>query len=126
MTRPQGHETHEEPSRVHQLKKAIYELKQSSRAWFDKFSTIVAQYGLKTCVLDHSRFVQHSSTGSIVLIVYMNDIVISGMISHGITALKHYLGTYFHMKGLAHIHYFLGTEVARSPQGLSLSQRKYR
>jgi len=47
------------------------------RAWLDKFNTIIAQYGLKR-VSNHSIFVWHSSAGSIVLTVYVNDIVIYG------------------------------------------------
>jgi hypothetical protein len=57
--------------------------------------------------------------------VYVNDIIISGSDSTGIADLKRYLGQRFHTKDLGTLHYFLGIEVARSSQGLYLSQRKY-
>ena len=38
------------------LKKAIYGLKQSLCAWFEKFSSIVVIYGFRRCVVDHSVF----------------------------------------------------------------------
>ena len=58
--------------------------------------------------------------GSIVLVVIVDDIVISEDDLHGITALKHYLKHYlsnhFHMKNPGHLRYSFRIEVARSPQ----------
>ena len=95
------------------LKKVIYGLKQSPRAWFDKFSIVVAQYCLKRCVSDHSLFVRHTSAGSIVLVEYVDDIVISGDDLHGIMALKQYLSTHFHMKYFGHLCYFPDVGLSR-------------
>lgn len=75
--------------------------------------------------LHHSIFVRRSSAGTIVLIVYVDDSIISGDDSMGIANLKCYLGTHFQTKDLASLRYFLGIEVTRSSQGISLSQRKY-
>jgi len=55
----------------------------TSRIWFDKFSTIVAYYGLRQNSSDHSVFVRHSSTGTIILTVYV-DIVVIGDDHQGI------------------------------------------
>ncbi|RVW87892.1 Retrovirus-related Pol polyprotein from transposon RE1 [Vitis vinifera] len=48
---------------VCKLKKAIYGLKQSLRAWFDKFSQVVFVAGFMRSQADHSVFVRHSSSG---------------------------------------------------------------
>ena len=104
---------------------ALYGLKQSPRAWFNCFSAVVLGYGFQRSTYDYSVFVRHSSIGIVVLIVYVDDIIISGIDSIGIANLKRYLGQHFHTKDLGTLHYFLGIEVARSSQGLYLSQRKY-
>jgi len=100
-------------------------LKQFSRAWFDKFSTIVAHYGLRRSSSDHSIFVRHSSVGVINFTVYVDDIIVTRDDHQGVIQLKAYLSSYFHMKDIDFLRYFLGIEVVCSPKDLSLSHRKY-
>ena len=114
MVQPPEYEIQGEPSRVYRLKKAIYGLKQSPRAWFEKFCTIVAQHGLKRCISDHLLYVYYSFACGIVSTVYMNNVIISGDDLHRITTLKEYLSTHFHMKDLDNIHYILRYRVSRS------------
>ncbi|KAK2978835.1 hypothetical protein RJ640_030646 [Escallonia rubra] len=49
----------------------------------------------------------------------------AGTDSTKISWLKHYLDTKFHIKDIGKIKYFLSIEVARSSNGVTLSQRKY-
>ena len=100
-------------------------MKQSPHAWFDRFSAVVLGYGFQRSTSDHSVFVRHSSNGTIVLIVYVDDIIISGSDSTSIADSKTYLSKYFHTKDLGALRYFLGIEVTRSSQGVFFSQRKY-
>ena len=75
---------------------------------------------------DHSVFYHHTSTGQcIYLIVYVDDIVITGSDQDGIQKLKQYLFSYFQTKDLGKLKYFLGIEVAQSNSGVVISQRKY-
>ena len=57
------------------LRKAIYGLNQSSRAWFQKFSHVVLGNGFRQCVVDHSVFTKSSAAGYVFLAVYVDDIV---------------------------------------------------
>ncbi|XP_077217898.1 uncharacterized protein LOC143852403 [Tasmannia lanceolata] len=112
-------------SSVCRLRKSIYGLKQSPRAWFGRFSDAIMHYGMKQCAVDHSVFSSHSTTGCVLLIVYVDDIIITGSDSEGIRRLKTFLQNEFSTKDLGRLRYFLGIEVAYSTRGLSLSQRKY-
>ncbi|RVW40309.1 Retrovirus-related Pol polyprotein from transposon RE1 [Vitis vinifera] len=61
----------------------------------------------------------------IYLVVYVDDIVITGHYQDGIQKLKQHLFTHFQTKDLGKLKYFLGIEIAQSSSGVVLSQRKY-
>ncbi|XP_070044037.1 uncharacterized mitochondrial protein AtMg00810-like [Nicotiana tomentosiformis] len=101
-------------------------LKQSPRAWFGKFSTIIQEFGMTRSEADHSVFYRHSAPNLyIYLVVYVDDIVITGNDQDGITNLKQHLFQHFQTKDLGRLKYFLGIEVAQSSSGIVISQRKY-
>ena len=63
--------------------------------------------------VDHSIFYHHTSTGQYVyLIVYVDDIVITGNDQDGIQKLKQHLFSHFQTKDLGKLKYFLSIKVA--------------
>ena len=74
---------------------------------------------------DHSVFYRNSYSGIILLVMYVNDIVITGSDSKGISSLKSFFQSQFHTKDLGMLRYFLGIEVIQRKHGIFLSQRKY-
>ncbi|KAK8954626.1 hypothetical protein KSP39_PZI001744 [Platanthera zijinensis] len=124
MQQPPGFETTGE-SLVCHLRKSIYGLKQSPRAWFEKFSKVVCTSGFTRSSADFSLFTHHRSTGTVILLVYVDDILITGNDTVGIQQIKEQLNSAFQTKDLGNLRYFLGLEVARRSDGLVLSQRKY-
>lgn len=125
MEQPPGFVAQGESGRVCHLRKSLYGLKQSPRAWFGKFSQAVEKFGMMKSKSDHSVFYKQSEAGIILLVVYVDDIVITGSDTTGISSLKSFLHTQFHTKDLGMLKYFLGVEVTRSKTGIFLSQRKY-
>ena len=105
---------HGEIQKVCRLQKSMYGLKQSHHAWFGKFSQAVETFGILKSKSDHSVFYRNFSSSIILLIVYVDDIVITGSDSNGILSLKSFLHIHFHTKDLGMLKYFLGFEVMRS------------
>ena len=89
-----------EIGKVCRLRKSLYGLKQRPRAWFGKFSQAVEKFGLQKSKSNHSVFYRNSHSGIILLVVYMDDIVITGSDSIGISSLKSFLHGQFHKKDL--------------------------
>uniref|UniRef100_A0A1J3J2T0 Retrovirus-related Pol polyprotein from transposon TNT 1-94 n=4 Tax=Noccaea caerulescens TaxID=107243 RepID=A0A1J3J2T0_NOCCA len=113
------------PGKVLRLRKAIYGLKQSPRAWYQKLSTTLRDRGFRRSESDHTLFTLQSQEGIIVVLIYVDDIIISGNNKVGIQDTKAFLHSVFDIKDLGELKYFLGIEVCRSTDGLFLSQRKY-
>ena len=73
----------------------------------------------------HSVFYRNSSSGIIMLVMYVNDIVITGSDYKDISSLKSFLHSQFHTKDLGMLRYFLSIEVMQSKGRIFLSERKY-
>ncbi|KAL0746003.1 hypothetical protein Bca101_101497 [Brassica carinata] len=125
MYPPPGLEHLVKRGNVLRLKKAIYGLKQSPRAWYNKLSTTLNGRGFKKSELDHTLFTLTTPSGMVALLVYVDDIIITGSDKEGIKATKEFLKSMFEIKVLGEMKYFLGIEICRSKEGLFMSQRKY-
>ncbi|KAG8504119.1 hypothetical protein CXB51_002467 [Gossypium anomalum] len=75
---------------------------------------------------DASLFVRSFSDHTLYVLVYVDNIVITGSSSDAINCFVQWLYNKFALKDMGELHYFLGIEVSRSPSGsLYLCQRKY-
>ncbi|CAH9070946.1 unnamed protein product [Cuscuta epithymum] len=124
MTPPPGFQI-TDPSLVCRLRKSLYGLKQAPRCWFAKLVTALKDYGFLQSYVDYSLFTRTRGAIQLNVLVYVDDLIISGNDSGAISAFKMYLSDCFHMKDLGSLKYFLGIDVARNPSGLFLTQRKY-
>ena len=84
------------------------------------------EFGLQRCQTNHLVFHLHISAGYILLLVYVDDNVITGDDLGGIAQLKLFLQQKFHTKDARKLRYFLGIEVARSRTGsINLKENMY-
>ena len=100
-------------TKVCKLKKALYGLKQSPRAWFGRFSSTMKEFGYKQSNSDHTLFIKHKGGKVMTLIVYVDDMVLTGDDLEERKALKQFLASKFEMKDLGQLKNFLGIEVSR-------------
>uniref|UniRef100_A0A2N9HR29 Integrase catalytic domain-containing protein n=1 Tax=Fagus sylvatica TaxID=28930 RepID=A0A2N9HR29_FAGSY len=112
-------------SKVCRLRRALYGLKQAPRAWFAKFSSTISQHGFSASSYDSALFFRRSDHGITLLLLYVDDMIITGDDVQGIQDLKRFLGQHFEMKDLGPLSYFLGLEVSSSSDGYYLTQAKY-
>jgi hypothetical protein len=72
---------------VSRLRRSLYGLKQSPRAWFGRFINVLQECGMTSCEANYYVFSLYSSpTTCIYLIVYVNDIIITGKDKVGINS----------------------------------------
>jgi hypothetical protein len=125
MEQPPGFSNSHFPKHVCRLHKALYGLKQAPRAWFDRFSSFLLTLGFKCSTADSSLFIFRSKNVIILLLVYVDDIIVTSNTPSLLSRLVSRLSSEFSMKDLGPLHYFLGIEVIPFSGGLFLSQQKY-
>ena len=108
--------------KVCKLKKALYGLKQSPRAWFRRFTKSMKAFGYRASNSDHTLFLKRGKGRITYLIIYVDDMIVTGNDQDEIFNLQQYLASEFEMKQLGNLKYFLGIEVARSKHGIFLCQ----
>ena len=123
MNIPPGYEGNLNKGKVCKLKKALYGLKQSPRAWFGKFTQAMKDLGYKQCNGEHTLFFKIAQGGlTTILIVYVDDIIISRNNLEEIRNLEVHLDRNFRVKQLGLLKYLLGIEFARSSEGILMTQ----
>lgn len=125
MDQPPGFVDTDRPDHVWKLNKAVYGLKQAPRAWYIELSNFLISLGFVNSLADTSLFTLHRGAECIYMLVYVDDIVITGNTKSGITRVLQLLADRFSVKDPEDLNYFLGIEAHRTDKGLHLSQRKY-
>src|ERR1044072_9286976 len=126
MVQPPGFITSENKGHVCKLNKAIYGLKQAPRAWFGRLRVVLLKYGFVSSKCDPSLFTLHNNSDVVFLLVYVDDIIITGSSLILLQQLVTKLNSEFALKQLGDLDYFLGVQVQRLKDGsLLLSQTKY-
>ncbi|GJW42524.1 putative RNA-directed DNA polymerase [Tanacetum coccineum] len=74
---------------------------------------------------DHSLFIYEAGSIMVVVLIYVDDVIITGNNLTKIQETKKQLDDEFNIKDLGLLKYFLGIEVAKTKDGLVLSQQKY-
>ena len=88
------------PHDVCKLKHSLYGLKQAPRAWFEKFRITLLFFSFTQSQYDSSLFLHTSMSGIIILLVYVDDIIITRTDCGLIIKLQQPLHATFHMKDL--------------------------
>ena len=125
MAQPPGFIDADKPTHVCKLHKAIYGLKQAPRAWYHELRQFLVDSRFKNSHSDISLFILHTGTNILYLLVYVDDIIITGNSNDLVSQVVECLAQRFSLKDLGPLSYFLGVEVVPYRHGLLLSQRRY-
>jgi len=125
MSQPPGYVDTVHPDYVCKLHKAIYGLKQAPRAWFDSFNFELFHIGFHASSVDSNLFILHHDTFVVYLLLYVDDIIVTGNSLPFIDHLVSRLATIFDLKNLGPLAYFLGLQIEYTSQGLFVRQSKY-
>ncbi len=81
------------------------------RAWLDKIGQYLVTSGFQTSNVNFSLYVKKTNHGIVIIVIYVDDLIITGDNDVNIFDLKKLLKQKFEMKDLGELCYFLGIEV---------------
>jgi hypothetical protein len=125
MAQPLGFVNSTLPSHVCHLHKSLYGLKQAPRAWFERFTSHLLTLGFKASVADASLFILSHGSVTVYLLLYVDDIIITGNSSTAVSNIISQLSDAFELKDLGPLRYFLGLQIDYQKGGFFVHQRKY-
>ena len=102
------------------LWKSLYGLKQAPRAWFERFSTQLLHMGFQASLADSSLFVLHHGKLVVYLLIYVDDIVITGNNPKFLDSLVAQLSQAFKLKDWVPFTIFLASKSPDHPKVCSL------
>ena len=125
MVQPQGFEVSGMDNKVCRLHKAIYGLKQAPRAWFETLHAALRSLGFESAKSDKSLFIKQTGSDTMYILVYVDDILVTGNQESQIRTVISKLNDMFALKDLGELDFFLGIQTTTTAEGLLLTQTKY-
>lgn len=118
---PTGFVDVERPDAVCLLDMSLYGLRQAPRAWFTQFASFVTTLGFRATRSDSSLFVLRRGTDIAYLLLYVDDIVLTGSSMSLLQNIVDRLRAKFAVKDMGPLRFFLGIDVKRTKDDFYLS-----
>lgn len=115
----------QDSSLVCRLKKSLYDLKQAPRAWHEKMDSFLLSQNFERCKSDPNVYMLRTHDSLLILVLYVDDLLITGSSASNIVAVKRALHDRFLMTDMGPLHLFLGLEFSQDAISIKLSQAKY-
>jgi hypothetical protein len=110
---------------VYQLKKSLYGLKQALRAWYSKMESYLLSQNFVHCKLDLNVYMLRTIDSLLLLVLYVDDFLITSFSTSVIVAVNMILHDRFLMMDMGPLHFFLRLDINQHASSIKLSQAKY-
>ncbi|GJY98799.1 ribonuclease H-like domain, reverse transcriptase, RNA-dependent DNA polymerase [Tanacetum coccineum] len=125
VTQPEGFIKREDNGKVYRLIKALYGLRQAPRAWNIKLDNTLKSLDFKKCALEQAIYTKTSKDSTLLIGVYVDDLIITGTPKKEIDKFKAQMEEKFEMSDLGLLAYYLGIEVTQTDGDISIRQSAY-
>ncbi|GJX96578.1 retrovirus-related pol polyprotein from transposon TNT 1-94 [Tanacetum coccineum] len=112
-------------SHVYKLKKAIYGLKQASRAWYDMPSSFIISQQFSEGAVNPTLFTRHAGNNILLVQIYVDDIIFASNNTSMCNEFTNQMTNKFKMSMMGKMSFFLGLQISQSPRGIFINQSKY-
>jgi hypothetical protein len=107
------------------MKKYLYGLKKAPRAWYENMDSYFLSHEFVICKYDSNVYMLRTTNSVMILVLYVDDILITGSSDSTISLVKDILHDMFSMTDMGPLHFFLGLEIIQYASNIKISQAKY-
>ena len=125
MEIPEGFPSAEDDTKVCQIKRALYGLKQSPKVWYDRINSWLQEQGFIRSECNSNMYLTNRNGKTTILLLYVDDLIITGNDTENIKNLKSKLHEDFEMTDLGAASHYLGIEIHRQENGIFIHQQGY-
>ena len=125
VRQPKGFVKKGQEDKVYKLLKALYGLRQAPRAWYSRFNQYLLKLGFVKCPFEHAVYTKKFGADSLIVGVYVDDLIITGTSASHIIKFKGDMSREFDMSDLGKLSYYLGLEVIQSNGFIEVKQSCY-
>ncbi|GKC54946.1 retrovirus-related pol polyprotein from transposon TNT 1-94 [Tanacetum coccineum] len=125
VCQPDGFVDLEFPNHVYQLKKALYDLKQASRAWYDKLFLFLIEHHFTKGIVDLTLFTRRHGDDILLVQIYVDDIIFGSTKLVFAKIFEKLMKDNFEMSMIGEMKFFLRLQVHQSPRGIFICQSQY-
>jgi hypothetical protein len=109
------------PELVCKLKKSLYGLKKSPRAWYHRLDTYLKDKGFKRGTTDNNLYIKTKDNNLLIVLVYVDDIIFGCNKDSLVQWFASAMESEFEMSMIGELSFFLGLQVTRRPEGMFIS-----
>nr|GFD20031.1 uncharacterized mitochondrial protein AtMg00810-like [Tanacetum cinerariifolium] len=124
VCQPPGYEDPDYPDKVYKVVKALYELHQAPRAWYETLAIYLLENGFQRGKIDQTLFIKKQKGGILLVQVYVDDII-SRSTNKDLKAFEKLMKDKFQMSSVGELTFFIGLQVKQKKDGIFISQDKY-
>jgi len=110
---------------IRHLKKYLCGVKEAPWAWYSKMDNNLLDTDFSRCHSKLNVYTEKIGIHLIILILYVDDLILTGSDPKRLNHVKYILKTIFKMEKLGYFHYFLGLQVLQNKEEIFISQSKY-
>jgi hypothetical protein len=125
VKQPPGFESTEFPHKVYRLRKVLYGLKQSPRAWYGCLRGFLFSKVFEMGKVDKTLFLLRQGDHILVVQVYVDDIVFGGSSNSLVVRFAEDMSKKFEMSMMGELHFFLELQIKEAKEGTFVHQAKY-
>ena len=125
VSQPKGYVKAGQETKVYRLLKALYGLRQAPRAWYAQLNKCLLRLGFVKCPYEHAVYTRREGSETLILGVYVDDLLITGTNIANIVSFKKQMAREFDMTDLGTLSYYLGLEVEQRKGSIKLKQTAY-